>query len=443
MEIVALFYSEWAVLWSCSASQLSRQQRWGVRWVSKIDQTFRPQMRYQIFTLSAIALLGCAGASADSLPVARVDTLAGGLLSVTSDAPAWRDPSRAWSLVEELRFGGDEGPGELIDPQSFAADGEGRLYVVDSKPAIIKVFDRDGSFIRAIGRDGSGPGEFRVGYIAVRNEHLILHDPQQGRTSVFDTSGTFVKSAVTFCCYWGDIMLDSAMKIVLPAMIIPRDGQRPTGVPYARYDLGLKLLDTMVVSGISDFQVWNFTAPGPNGRPQARMTMIVPWTPRTHHALHPWGGAIRGTSNEYRLVMAPNGNDSVWMASRPWTPEPIPEEQRKERLEQTIKSAGKTVGEPRARQAAKLEDLPTTSPAFTRLGVDEDGNIWVRRLIGSDSTQTTFDVLDARGAWMGSLQIPYGVAEYGGALFGKGAVYVKTEDENGRPTIVRLAVRKP
>lgn len=401
-------------------------------------------MRYQIHALTVVSLLGCAGAAADSPPVARVDTLPGGLLSITSDAPAWRDSTRAWSLVEELRFGGDEGtPGELIDPQSFTADGEGRLYVVDTKPSVIKVFGRQGNFIRTIGREGSGPGEFRVGYIAVRNEHLVLHDPQQGRTSVFDTSGTFVKSSVTFCCYWGDIMLDSAMRIVLPAMIIPRDGERVTGAPYARYDLELTPLDTMIVPNITEQKVWNFTAPGPDGRPQGRMTMLVPWTPRMHHALHPWGGAIRGNSSEYRLVRSTSGGDSIWMASRPWTPEPIPDDQRKARWEQSISSAGKTVGEPRARQAAKLEDLPTTAPAFTRLGVDEDGNIWARRLIGSDSTQTTFDVFDARGTWMGPISIPYGIAEYGGAWFGKGAIYVKTEDENGRPAIVRLAVRKP
>jgi hypothetical protein len=140
-------------------------------------------------------------------------------------------------------------------------------------------------------------------------------------------------------------------------------------------------------------------------------------------------------------VRSPGGTDSTWVASRPWSGDPISEERRVARLEEAVKSVARSMGEERARQTARLEDIPSTAPAFTRLAVDEEGNIWARQLLNSDSTQTTFDVMDAHGAWLGTLRIPYGVAEYGGAYFGRGAVYLKTESDEGSPVIIRLRVK--
>ena len=77
-----------------------------------------------------------------------------------------------------------------------------------------------------------------------------------------------------------------------------------------------------------------------------------------------------------------------------------------------------------------------------RLSVDEAGSIWARQLLGSDATQTTFDVLDAEGAWLGMVQLPYGVDEYRGAYFGRDRIYLMTATDDGRPVIVRLRVRQ-
>jgi hypothetical protein len=124
-----------------------------------------------------------------------------------------------------------------------------------------------------------------------------------------------------------------------------------------------------------------------------------------------------------------------------WTAEPIPEALRIAQRDQVVKSVTASVGEGQAKVGAKLDDIPTTAPPFTRLSVDEDGNIWARQLLGSDSTRTTFVVLDSQGAWLGTVRIPYGTQESGGAHFGRGVVFLRIEDDDGRPIIVRLRVR--
>ena len=40
-------------------------------------------------------------------------------------------------------------------------DGEGNVYLLDSQLSEVKIFTADGEFIRTIGREGEGPGEFR------------------------------------------------------------------------------------------------------------------------------------------------------------------------------------------------------------------------------------------------------------------------------------------
>ena len=152
--------------------------------------------------LSLVCLTACA--STDSRPASVViDTLPGGIPRVTSTAPtAWSD-TNGWKLVEIDSIAPPAGsPGELINPSSMAVDGSGRVYVADQSPVVIKQYDSTGAFIRTIGREGEGPGEFRAAYIALRGNRLMVHDPRLQRTTLFDTSGALVRSFHSVGIVW-------------------------------------------------------------------------------------------------------------------------------------------------------------------------------------------------------------------------------------------------
>ena len=126
--------------------------------------------------------------------------------------------------------------------------------------------------------------------------------------------------------------------------------------------------------------------------------------------------------------------------TRPWTAEPIPDARREAQTKETLKWVTEQYGEATANAAIKLSDVPTTAPAFINIRVDEEDNIWVRRFAGSDSAQTSYDIFRPDGAWLGPVVVPVPVPEWGNQYFAKGLVYAVTEDDDGRPTIVKLRI---
>ncbi|MES2124235.1 MAG: 6-bladed beta-propeller, partial [Gemmatimonadota bacterium] len=142
-------------------------------------------MRHTV-PLALILAAACGAADAKvSLNAPTIDTLPGGIVRVRNTGPTgWAD-TNGWKLVLEHTFAIPDGsPGQLNNPSGIVADSKGNIYVLDSKPATIKAYSADGAFLRTIGRDGSGPGEFRQwGMLTIARDTLVQHDPGQSRTS--------------------------------------------------------------------------------------------------------------------------------------------------------------------------------------------------------------------------------------------------------------------
>jgi hypothetical protein len=79
------------------------------------------------------------------------------------------------------------------------ADARGRIIVAFSSVAtthLPKAYDASGRFLRQIGAEGEGPGEFRRGELLTLggNDSIFVIDKQLGRRSDFRPDFTFVKS---------------------------------------------------------------------------------------------------------------------------------------------------------------------------------------------------------------------------------------------------------
>lgn len=94
-----------------------------------------------------------------------------------------------WKVVEVVLPA--NGPDEAVlgRPLSLAL-GSGALYIVDAQDCAVKVFSRDGRFLKSIGRKGSGPGElsFPSG-VAVLGGRIFVADKLNRRVQIFEASG--------------------------------------------------------------------------------------------------------------------------------------------------------------------------------------------------------------------------------------------------------------
>jgi hypothetical protein len=151
-----------------------------------------------LLALQSAAVLGACGEADREVSTAILRDSAGVVIAESS-APAWKEGS-GWRLSEEpvLNIGVLEG-----DPnyQMFRVSGatrlpDGRIAVANAGSHQLRFYDSGGRFLKAVGGDGEGPGEFRViyGVWPFRGDSLIAWDEQLRRFGVFTSSGEFARN---------------------------------------------------------------------------------------------------------------------------------------------------------------------------------------------------------------------------------------------------------
>lgn len=109
-------------------------------------------------TLILVACLGVAACSSTDGSHTTV-TIKDSVREVVSHAPEPLPPP--WRLIEEMSIGIDYGDEEymLRRPLGLTVLEDGTIVVLDSNPLQLRLYDRDGHYIRAFGTPGSGPGD--------------------------------------------------------------------------------------------------------------------------------------------------------------------------------------------------------------------------------------------------------------------------------------------
>ena len=390
--------------------------------------------------LALLALLVACTSRDSRLATAVTDTLPGGIVRVISSAPTgWAD-ANGWKLVELPTIQPAQGSaGEMINPSSIAVDDQQRLYVADEKPTNIKVFDSTGGLVRIIGNEGDGPGEFRSAYMAIRKNRLLVHDPAASRTSLFDTSGTLLRTFHSVGRYFAPVALDAAGRAVLPLIFRIGPAQeaaaRTRAFYFVRFDSLGSLLDTLSAPQLTEEHSW-VVKQGNTGI----FATMVPFAPRTITGFGQDSGLVYGASSDFTIMRLQAGRDTTFLMSRAWTAPSIPDSVRTDTVEAMVKNyANAQVDEISLRNAFHADEVPKTGPSFSRLIVDDRGNTWALQSLGGDSTR--FDIFSPDGSWLGPVVVPEAMSPYGPFAIHGGIVYVETEDKDGFPVVRRWLVQ--
>jgi DNA-binding beta-propeller fold protein YncE len=151
-------------------------------------------------------------------------------IHIDRDGNVWVADARAPSPEELMKFPGEEGKGSVVvkfspqgkslmtlgkagvrgnppegltDPTDVVTDpANGDVYVAESHTDVtapnlvgrISVFDRNGKFLRVIGKTGTGPGEFRTPHAIEFDSQgrLIVADRHNHRIQILTKEGKFV-----------------------------------------------------------------------------------------------------------------------------------------------------------------------------------------------------------------------------------------------------------
>lgn len=385
---------------------------------------------------------GCArGEAATSRGKFTVDSLADGTPRTMTEIPVGWSDTNGWKLVEVMRLsGGTESEGDLLNPQDVTMDAAGRLYVSEQDPAVIKQYAADGTFLRTIGRNGQGPGEFSIAFMTSAGGNLFVHDPRNSRTSLFDTAGTFIRSWPSFCCYWMPIHADGAGNVELqgqPPATAVKDDKNPWTRTVRWYRPDSTVADTMLVPSGPDEARWTVKR-GKTGI----MTSTVPFAARSIFIFLPDHSMLWGFGDHYLLAITKNnGADTVALFGRSWTAAPIPDAMREAVTEERIQGSKDFLGESVARTSFDLASVPHTAPAFDWIDIDGEGNTWVRTPIPTDSTRTNFDVFDTQHRWLGQVSGSKYLRSWNAYLIGDRMIGMG-EDEEGNPLVIVYKIER-
>ena len=333
--------------------------------------------------------------------------------------------------TKEVRFSD-----EVVSyPTMIVADPTDRFFVSDQGPARILMLGSDGQVLRRIGREGSGPGEYRAPSLGAIANGLFVHDAQLRRLSAFSLDGKIRWTRPSTCCGLHKVGLDSRGRIYVLS--------RPLvfGIPileaavYAYDSLGAFVDSVIVPNAVpGGATMWNRTSS------EGATSVPVPFTPAAYYLVTPSGSLVFGFSSEYVLYRARSARDGVVVIRRPWRPEPLPPEVRERAVGALVDEFSRFVGRRQAMDMFKSEDVPRTGQAFYGLDSDACGRIWVLRS-PPDQGDTRFDIFDAEGKFVEEFRIKGLLLSPPRWAVGKRTLSAVFEDAQGAPRIGMVPVR--
>lgn len=99
-------------------------------------------------------------------------------------------------LEEDLSIGIEEGDERymLNEPMDIKVSENGTIFIMDWGDTCIKAYDDQGRYLRTVGREGVGPGEFSTPvYMALSSDgKIFLMDGRNQRVVVFSTAGDYL-----------------------------------------------------------------------------------------------------------------------------------------------------------------------------------------------------------------------------------------------------------
>lgn len=309
-----------------------------------------------------------------------------------------------FSLEEELSIGEAEGREEYMFSQvgGIVVDEEERIYVADLKETHIKVFTKDGEYLKTIGRKGQGPGEFeRVSGIQITyQKELIVFDMNIRRLSFFSPNGKFIKALSV--SKLNPFRLNSNSKGNFLVQSVTLDLMNNQSISELKiYDSNLNYLLTIGAPVSGD--------------------IFNPFDPFFIWRLGNNNNIVYSYNKTYELRIYDSEGKIIKKIAKDYDPVRITEEEKKEAIEKFSPPSG--------------TEFPKFKPAFNQFILDDEGRVFVQTFKRTEEGSHYYDVFDPEGKYIAKV-----LFRWKPRVCKKNKLYTVEEDEEGFQFVKRYKV---
>lgn len=312
-------------------------------------------------------------------------------------------------------------------PIALEVDSAGTLYVLDAQAKRVHVYDTGGRYVRSLGGEGGGPGEFKqpIGIALAPDGALLVADAGNQRYTVFNLDGSFRETRPRRGHHirpWpGRFDADGELWDVeqggegpnsSPVLVrLPREGGELVRFPLPRFQP----------------MAWRLE----NGSVQT--SAFVPYSPTLVWALTPEGRVWSGISDRYRLALHEPGGDTVAVTDLPLPSVPVTDAERDTAVSMLSWFTN---------QGGRIEisRIPRNKPAFTAIHVDDQGYVWIRPSLPAGQPDAAFDVLQPDGRYLGRVSLAAPLHELMPVRVRGNRLYTVQLDENDVPSVARYQI---
>jgi hypothetical protein len=357
----------------------------------------------------------------------------------------------SWRLVSEATFGASGDPAsEFSEIRGVEVSKNGNVLVLDYKAHNIRIFTPDGKFLKVIGRSGEGPGEFGEpnGFARSPDGNIWVNDPANHRFAVLRDDGEHIKdvpSALTGYGYVWRGYFDAAGRMVNSISVPNPKPSAPNGIDYSNsYHLMLERR-SMTTNRADTIPELSCTAPG---------RLVLSWSARSAH-----GGMVTGVPFQSYPSLARSPQDFAWCTDGgkyaiyrlrvgrgdtlqvirgKAAPIPVTSSERDSAVAAAKALFVRSHFDPGIVSAG---DVPPAKPVIIGLTLDDQNRLWVR-LTSAIKGHTRFDVYDAKGAAIGTIDLPAAIKDGPSLLIRGDRLFGVVLDADDVPSVVRYRIEK-
>jgi len=331
---------------------------------------------------------------------------------IVSDEPQWT-PRYSWFVSEEpeLILGRWEEGAETFDQVRTAVRfSRDRIAVADGATVSVRVFDLSGRMVLEIGREGTGPGEFRrVNHVSAWKDTIRVGDGSLGRVTYFNLDGEYLDSfelprdlagfSTEFLAFYsnGDVLFQGRM--VSPSSdLVPRPGLLPAdSVTWFRFSPESRAA-THIATTVS-MEVYGHPWKGNTVKGEAIFGS------RGHAALYQDTLLLARGGDHFEVDMIEEGGEVVDWFGLKITPRPPSAGDRKQYVEWRLANAPVNANMADWERVFRDAPMREVMPATGELVVDRGGNTWVQHF-SPPGLLSVWSVFDRSHRWLGNVEVP-------------------------------------